>query len=189
MPVRIEEANLATAMDFAFNHFVKPLDKRDLLDYRPRKIDPESKDIETAWQRDNPTTGVIYLKKHPNAKTAWVLVKFEQREETRSIRNVPQQHKTIKTVNEFRDFFGVTPNQNFIEGDTQVLVQWQKEERVTRPRRDFDETTPNFYMYTNHLKTNLNTLIQRLYRINDYIDTTGSESDLFNIPYYLTDIK
>lgn len=184
MSIRIEEANLAAAMDFAFNYFIKPLDKRDLLDYRPQKTNSNNE-----WQRDNPTTGVIYLKKHPNAKEAWVLVKFEQREQTSNIRKIPQQHKTIKTITEFKDFFGVEPNQNFIEGDTQVLVKWQKEEKVTRPRRDFDETTPNFYMYTNHLKTNLSTVIQRLYRINDIIDTTGSTGDLFNIPYKLTDIK
>lgn len=179
---RISEANLSNAMKFVFEHWIRPRDSEGILDYAPKSQSNKS------YLRDNPTTGMIYLKKHPQAKQAWVLVKFEHREKTFVQQNRAQQHITIRTPQEFEDFFGVAPVQNFTD-DMYITAYWDKQ-KVTNanPTRDFDETTPNFYMYVNHLNVNVDKLVKRLYRINDIIETLGTEGGLFNIPYSPTNI-
>lgn len=140
--------------------------------------------------RDNPTTGLIYLNKHPNVREAWVLVKFLSREATYGQTSVPQDRTTIRTVQEFENFFGVKPIKGFTS-DTVVLVNsnYQKQTNLN-PKRDFDETTPDFYMYTNHSKVNIDKLVKRLYRINDIIESLGGDEDgLYNFPLGPTNIK
>lgn len=189
--VRVEEANLRNAMNFAFEEFIKSkdLDPANILDYRPKG----NSDDDKRWIRDNPTTGIIFLKKHPNAKVAWVLVKFEE-----TTNKVYGQHVTydtnqkLSTPEQFAEYFGVDlPNKNW-DADTVVYVRSGKQKQINKnANRDFDETTPNFYMYTNHLKTNLDRLIKRLYRINEIIEKNPNAiiGGQFNIPYSATDIK
>ena len=181
---KISEANLSQAMKFTFEEFIenKNLDPDHILAYSPKSQGDKK------YLRDNPTTGLIYLKKHPNAREAWVLVKFGSREATYGQTTIPQTRKTIRTEQEFQDYFGVTPVKGFTD-DTRIMVT-SDYQKVTdkNPKRDFDETTPDFYMYTNHLKVNLDKLIKRLYRINDIIEKTGTIDGLFNIPYSATDI-
>lgn len=186
--VKVEEANLSQAMKFAFDYFVKPHDPKNILAYRPTN----QKDKE--WLRDNNTTGIIYLKKHPGAKAAWVLVKFEQKTRKKYGRHqVAKQSVKISTPDQFEAFFGVqpAPDFNFAE-DMTINVKWDKE-LVTNQNanRDFDETTPNFYMYTNHLSVNLDRLGKWLYRINQIIETNPNAiiGDQFNIPYSATNLK
>ena len=180
--IKISEANLSNAMKFVFDTWIKPKDKDDILDYRPVNQSDNS------WLRDNPTTGVIYLKKHPNAKEAWLLVKFESREEEYGTSTVPQQRKTIRSKEEFQDFFGVSPQ--YWEDDMLVQVSWDKQKiRNKNAKRDFDETTPNFYRYGNHLAVSLDKAIQGMYRINEIIETVGSVGNLFKIPYSATNFK
>lgn len=185
--VEIAEATLSKAMKFAYDSFIAPLDTEHLLDYRPVTQQ------DTDWLHDNPATGVIYLKKHPNAKVAWVLVKFEQRKT-----NVLGQHQVahsnvkISSPEEFETFFKTKLSPDFeFPNDMTIYVRWDKENVLNkRYNRDFDETTPNFYMYTNHHKANLPTLIKRLYRINDIIDTNPKAiiGNQFNIPDSATKI-
>lgn len=184
---RISEANMSTAMKFAFEYFIAPHDPDGILDYRPKsQNDP--------FLRDNPTTGIIFLKKHPEAKVAWVLTKFEQSTEKKYGQHViSHDNVKISNVEEFKDFFGVAPGPNFVfPDDMTIYVKWNKEKVVNKnANRDFDEYTPNFYMYTNHLKVNLNRLVKRLLRINQIIETNPKAiiNGQFNIPYSATDIK
>lgn len=181
--IQISEANLSKAMGFTFETFIEPKDPEHILDYRP----VNQKD--SSWLRDNPTTGIIYLKKHPNAKEAWILVKFERREAEYGTSVVPQQRKTIRTEQEFEDFFGVAPKQNFAD-DMVIQVSWDKQKVTNKnAKRDFDETTPNFYRYGNHLAVSLDKAIKGMYRINEIIETTGSVGNLFKIPYSATNFK
>lgn len=180
--VRVEEANLSQAMEFTFKRLIEPKDPDGILDYRP--VNQKDK----TWLTDNPSTGIIYLKKHPNAKEAWVLVKFERSEPEYGTTVVPQQRKTLRTPQEFETFFGVAPSQGWNK-DTVVQVSWDKQEQVNkRTSTNFDETAPNFYMYTNHLQINLDKVIKRLYRINEIIETTGTVGSLFKIPYSATNV-
>lgn len=187
---RIEEANLSKAMDFTFNHFIEPLlsqEDKETLAYRP----VTQKDNE--WLRDNPATGIIYLSKHPNAKEAWVLVKFEQRTDKKFGQHAKYgSNIKITNVDEFKNFFGVEPSPDFNWNDKVIYVRWDKTvETNPYAYRDFDETTPNFYMYTNHRKVNLETLVKRLLRINEIIETDPKaiSGNMFNIPYSATNIK
>lgn len=185
---KISEANLSQAMKFAFDEFVSPHDPDGILDYRP----VTQKD--TAWLRDNTTTGIIFLKKHPNAKQAWVLVKFEQKRTNRvGQHTVFHNNVKVSSPEQFKEFFGVEPGPNFkFEDDMAIYVRWGKEQVANQNvTRDFDETTPNFYMYTNHLSANLDVVIQRLYRINQIIETNPNAiiGNQFNIPYSATNIK
>lgn len=178
--IKISEANLSQAMDFTFKRLIEPKDPDGILDYRP------TNQGDTPWLRDNPSTGVIFLKKHPNAKAAWILVKFEPREATYGEQNIAQQKITIRTPQEFEDFFGVAPAKNFAD-DMVITARWDKQKvKNKNPKRDFDETTPNFYRYGNHLSVSLNKAIKGLYRINDIIEASGSMGNLFNIPYSAT---
>lgn len=184
---KVSEANLPTAMKFVFDYFISPLDNKHLLGYRPTHDDRQR------WERDNPTTGVIYLKKFPQLKAAWVLVKFEQtQDKVYGQHQVAQDKVTIRNVQEFQNFFGVTPSASFNwTPDMTMYVRWNKQNVVNPyPYRDFDETTPNFYMYVNHLKVNLDKVIQRLYRMNEILekDPNAIKGDMFNLPYNLTNI-
>lgn len=182
--IKISEANLSQAMKFAFDEFIEPHDPDKILAYKP--FNQKDKD----WLRNNPTTGIIYLKKHPNVKEAWVLVKFESREKSFGTTTIPQQRTTIKSIEDFEEFFGVKPTKNFTN-DTVVMVNSDYKATPNKnPKRDFDETTPNFYMYTNHLKVNLDKLVKRLYRIDAIITASGGTTgNLYKIPYSATDIK
>lgn len=184
--VKISEANLSSAMKYVWENFIEPLDTQHLLAYRP------TSQKETAWLRDNPATGIIYLDKHPNAKEAWILVKFEwTKVKTYGMQNIPQKRKTIRNIVEFEDFFGTTPGPNFdFPDDMLIQVSWDKEPvRNKNPYRDFDETAPNFYRYGNHLQVSLDKAIQGMYRINEIIETVGSVGNLFKIPYSATNFK
>ena len=73
-----------------------------------------------------------------------------------------------------------------------MYVRWDKKLEVNkRPNRDFDEYTPNFYMYTNHSKVNLDKLVTRWLRINEIIETNPKAiiGNQFNIPYWYSSIK
>lgn len=180
--VQISEANLSNAMKFAFNRFIEPLDTEHLLAYRPLN---QSED----WIKDNPTTGVVYLKKHPNAKEAWLLVKFEMTEPEYGTSTVPQQRKTIRTKEEFIQFFDCSEPKFWVE-DIVIMVSWDKQKVTNKnPKRDFDETTPNFYRYGNHLSVSLDKAVKGMYRINEIIEKTGSVGNLFKIPYSYTNFK
>lgn len=186
--VRIEEANLSQAMKFAFEYFIQPLDTKGILSYRP----VTQKDEE--YLRDNPTNGIIFLKKHPNAKVAWVIVKFEQRKDKKFGQHAKFNHNIkISNKEQFKEFFGVEPSESFEWPEDMVIyARWDKTLETNKyAYRDFDETTPNFYMYTNHIKTNLNVVVKRLYRINEIIETNPDaiKGDQFNIPYSATNIK
>lgn len=191
--MKIEEATMSQAMNFAFDHFIKPIleknNAENIIDYRPKS---KANEEDSSWSRDNPTTGLLYLKKHPNAKVAWVLVKFEQRTD-----KVYGQHakygNSVKISNptEFEEFFGVAPATDW-PADMVIYARWDKTKETNKyAYRDFDETTPNFYMYTNHLHVNLDRVIKRLVRINDIIETDPKAiiGNQFNIPYNATDIK
>lgn len=191
---KIAEASLPDAMKFAFDNFIKDknLDPRGLLAYRPMPKNKEDKDS-ASWYRDNPTTGIIYLDKHPNAREAWVLVKFERRKDAKlGQHTIAHDNVKITTPEEFKEFFGVDPAPDFdFASDMTIFVRWNKE-RVTNTNvnRDFDETAPHFFMYTNHRRVNLDRLIKRLYRINDILDTDPNAivGGVFSIPYSATDI-
>lgn len=189
--VQVQEANLSQAMNYVYDTFIKPLDTKGILAYRP--ITQGKSQPDKQWLYDNPTTGVLYLKKHPNAKVAWVLVKFEHKTFKEYGMSSRAQNKIkITNLQEFKDFFGVSPGPDFkFTDDMAVYVRWDREQtRNTNPKRNFDETTPNFYMYTNHLKINLDKVIQRLYRINDIINKEPNAviGNQFNIPYSATNI-
>lgn len=184
--VKIAESNMSTAMKFAFDRFIAPHDPDGILDYRPKSQKDE-------FLKDNPTTGFIFLKKHPEAKVAWVLVKFEQMTDKKFGQHVKYGNNIkIANKNQFKDFFGVGPSPNFNWSDDMVMyVRWNKKlEPNKRPNRDFDEYTPNFYMYTNHSKVNLDKLVTRLLRINEIIETNPNAiiGNQFNIPYSATNI-
>lgn len=185
--VEIAEANMSNAMKFVFEKFIVPHDPDGILDYRPKSQQDE-------FLKDNPTTGFIFLKKHPEAKAAWVLVKFEQLTDRRYGQHVKYGNNIkINSVDDFKKFFGTEPGPGFIWSDDMVMyIRWDKSlERNKRANRDFDEYTPNFYMYTNHLKVNLDRLVKRLLRINTIIETDPKAivGNQFNIPYSATDIK
>lgn len=184
--VRVEEANISSAMGYVFDEIIKPLDPEGLLDYSP-------KTQKSSWLRDNPTTGVIFLKKHPNAKVAWVLCKFEQKTDLKyGTHSVAQNKQKITSPQEFEDFFGVKLPADFnFADDMQINVSWDRQTLVNKNyNRDFDEYAYNFYMYSNHSKTNLKQLMQRLYRINEIIekDPKAIIGNMFNIPYSATNI-
>lgn len=186
--VQISEANISSAMKFAFEEFIKPLDKEGILDYRPKNQKDED------WLRDNKASGLIYLKKHPTAKVAWVIVRFESRtDKVYGQHTITKENRKITTPQEFQDFFGVAPGPDFSwPEDLTIYARWDKEKVANKyANRDYDETTPNFYMYTNHLEVNLDKLIKRLYRIDEIINTDPKaiQGNVFNIPYSATNIK
>ena len=100
---KIAEASLPDAMEFVFDNFIKSkeLDPRGLLAYRPAPKNKKDKDS-ASWYRDNPTTGIIYLDKHPNAREAWVLVKFERRKDAKLC-----QPSHIQHFQNYRQYFSV----------------------------------------------------------------------------------
>lgn len=180
--VRIEEANLSNAMKFVFDRWIAPRDTEQILSYMPKT------QRDKTYLQDNPTTGMIYLSKHPQVKEAWVLVKFERSEPEYGTTVVPQQRLTIRTPQEFKNFFGVEPTNGW-EKDTIVQVSWNKQQQINkRTSTNFDESAPNFYMYSNNTKVNLDKLINRLYKINEIVETTGSIGNLYKIPYSATNV-
>lgn len=186
--MKVSEANLSQAMKFMFDEFIKAkgLDPDGILAYRP----VSQKDEE--WLRDNATNGIIYLDKHPTCKAAWVLVKFEMTTDKKFGQHAKYGNSVkISNKEQFKKFFGVEPTNEWAD-DMVIYVRWDKSIETNKyAYRDFDETTPNFYMYTNHLKTNLDRVIKRLYRINDILDTNPNaiRGNQFVIPYNATDIK
>lgn len=185
MRYRISEANLSDSMKFVFDRWVKPLDTRNILDYEPKS----QKQTANSWIKDNPTTGLIFLKDRPEVKEAWMLVKFSKPEPTYNMQNRPTEYKTLRNVQDFTNFFGVAPQQNWFS-DTICVVSWNKQLQMnTNPNRDFDETTPDFYMYINHLKTSLTNAISRIYDIADNIIDEEDNYDKYRIPYSKTNAK
>lgn len=183
---RVSEANLSSAMKYVYENYIEPLDKNHILSYYPKS--QKNKD----WLYDNPTTGLIYLNKHPSCKEAWVIVKFEYNtDKTYGLTTKSNNRQKITTPQELANFFGCSlPTQNFYD-DTTVTVTWNKEKiRNEHANRDFDESAPNFYMYTNNLKVNLDKLVQRLYRINTLLDVDPNiiKNSMFSIPYTNTNI-
>lgn len=187
--VKIAEATLSEAMQYTFDNFVKPLDKRELLGYMPISQN------DTAWLRDNKTTGVIFLKDYPSLKESWILVKFEQRtDSTYGKHTIAGNRVKITNLSEFQDFFGVLPGPNFdFTSDMTVTVTWDKQSiRNKYPNTNFDETTPNFYMYVSHRKVTIDKLVNKLYKIYDYIQEQPDKAIIgnqFNVPISLIDIK
>ena len=132
---KVSEATLPKAMDYVYENFIKPHDPEGLLAYRPTG----SQSGLSSWQRDNPTTGIIYLAKHPQAKVAWVLVKFEQnKNKTYGQHVIYNDNVKITSKEQFKEFFGVEPTIEFPE-DMTIYVRWNKEKRTNNnPNRDFD---------------------------------------------------
>lgn len=188
MSVRVAEANLTTAMKFVFDEFIAPLDTENRLDYRPKTKDDE------AWLRDNKASGLIFLKKHKTLKEAWVIVRFESRTTNKFGRHAKYDNNIkITTPQEFEEYFGVLPGADFNwANDLTVYVKSGKRIEDNKfAYRDFDETSPNFYMYTNHIKVNLDKLVKRLYRLEEIVETNPKAivGNVFNIPKTITDIK
>lgn len=191
--VKVEEATMSQAMSFAFEEFIQPILEKngasDVIDYRPKS---KANEEDSSWSQDNPTTGLLYLKKHPNAKVAWVLVKFEQRTDKKFGQHAKYDNSVkINSPEKFKEFFGVEPANEW-PTDMVVYARWNKKLETNKyAYRDFDETTPNFYMYTNHIRTNLDVVIKRLMRINEIIETNPKAiiGNQFNIPYSATNIK
>ena len=84
-----------------------------------------------------------------------MLVKFEYNQVPEyGIRPIAQQKQTIKTEQEFIDFFGVKPD-NWLD-DMTVAVSWDKQEMIdSKPKIDLQETAPLFFMYTNSTAVNI----------------------------------
>lgn len=186
---KVSEANLSQAMKFTFERDIAPYDKDGILSFAPKT---QSKD---GWLRDNPTTGIIYLKKHPNLREAWVMVKFERQDDVKGTSVVSKSKAKISNEKEFEEFFGTKPGPDFVfPDDMTIYVRWDKETIVNKNfNRDFDETSPTYYMFTNNARVNKDKLIQRLYRINDIVEE-GEEGKAiingqFNIPYPATNVK
>lgn len=191
--VRVEEANMPSAMKFVFEEIIEPLltqnNMEGKVDYRPKN---SSKD--DSWNRDNPTTGVLYLSDYPSCKQAWVLVKFEQRTDKKFGQHAKYDHNTkISNKEQFKEFFGTEPSSDFEWPEDMVIyARWDKRLETNKyAYRDFDETTPNFYMYTNHLKSNLDVVIKRLKRIQEILETNPKaiQGNQFVIPYSATNTK
>lgn len=178
--VRIQESTISQAMQFVMDTWFPGQEK--LLEF----------DNSKEWRIANPTTGKIRLVDFPQCKEAWVLVKFSELKKPKYGKSiVPQQHKTIHTEEEFRNFFGVEPTKGY-EPDMVIVCSWDKQEKQNKNTADrFDETTPDFYMYINHTNVNPKKIVKRLERINDAMHKlgVGNESKLYNLPYYLTDLK
>lgn len=137
------------------------------------------------WWKNNPTTGKIRLKgeKYKNCKFAWVLVKFTEVKKPNYGKSiVPQQYKTIHNEDEFYQFFGVMPKQNFAS-DMVIVCSWDRQEQQNKNTKDrFDETTPDFFMYTTHRSTNPQEIVNRLQRIKEILDRSdGNDNALHNI--------
>lgn len=183
MKIKISEANLSSAMKFVFDDMIKPLVERagynsDFLAYSP------TSQKDTNWLKDNPATGKIYLRKHPNVKEAWVLVKFEMTSKNDDLisTNVATEHKTVHNKEEFKELFGVTPE--FYPEDMVVTAKWNKQQSTRKRPRDFQETAPIFFMYVNHRKASLEKVIDRLYKINRIIEESGGTTgNLYKLPY------
>lgn len=182
--IRIQESTIKQAMQFVMDEFISvhlSSKDKDLLEFDDSK----------QWRTENPTTGKIRLKAYPQCKEAWVLVKFsEVKNPNYGTSIVRQQHKTIRSVDEFQEFFGIKPIKNFTE-DMIIICSWDKQTQRNKNTADrFDETTPDFYMYTTHIKTNIPEMINRLIRIKQAMDKlgVGNESKLYNLPYKLTEL-
>lgn len=178
--VRVQESTMSQAMQFVMDTWFPG--QEHLLTF----------DNSKEWKKANPTTGKIMLKKYPLCKQAWVLVKFSELKKPKYGKSVvPQQYKTIRTEEEFQNFFGVSPTKGY-EPDMVIVCSWDKQEKQNRNTADkFDETTPDFYMYINHTNVNPKKIVKRLERIEQAMDKlgVGNETKLYNLPYCLTDLK
>lgn len=176
--VRIQESTITQAMQFVMDTWFPGQEK--LMDF----------DNSKEWRIKNPTTGKIRLVRFPDCKEAWVLVKFSELKRPNYGKSiVPQQYKTIRTEEEFRNFFGVEPVKGY-EPDMTIVCSWDRQEKQNKNTADrFDETTPDFYMYINHTGVNPEKIVNRLKRINDaMIKLKGDDSGLYNLPYSFTDL-
>lgn len=155
--------------------------------------DKISFDNSSAWWKDNPTTGKLYLTDFPQVKEAWVLVKFlENKTFNYGKQNVRQQHKTLRSVEDFEGFFGVKPTQNFAD-DMIIVCSWGKQLQQNKNTRDRYQAGNgyNFYMYVTHTQCGFPEMINRLLRIDKACHAKGitSSDDLYQIPYSLTGLK
>lgn len=188
--VQISEANVIQAMKSVYQDIINLYpNAKEFLDYTPK--DKESGE---AWLRDNKVAGLLYLKKHKLVKEAWVIVRFEShKNKVFGQHTVFNNNKKITSPEEFKEFFGVAPSADFdFTSDMTIYVRWDKEQKQNKyANRDLDETAPNFYMYTNHRSVNLESLMQRLERINELVDKDPSiiKNGVFNIPIKYTNIK
>lgn len=185
--VRIQESTMSQAMQFVMDTWFPDVSSRTNADEGQLLRFDDS----VEWRKNNPTTGKIFLNKYPLVKQAWVLVKFtELKNPNYGKTTVLQDHKTIRSIEEFREFFGVTPTQGF-KNDMVIVCRWNKQEQQNKNTSDrFDETTPDFYMYINHTNVNPEKIVNRLSRIKQAMDKlgVGNETKLYNLPYYLTDL-
>lgn len=170
---RIEEASLAKAMDYTINTLFEGneyAEFRNIIAYSPT-YGKNNKE----YLKDNPTTGKIFLKDYPDAMEAWVLVKFLNTNKEPVSQNRFTEYKTLRTEKDFEDFWGVIPTKNYSQ-DMIINVSWNKQEvENEKPNRDFDETTPNFYMYSTHRKIGRKELAQKLIKTQDILDSKNGK--------------
>lgn len=171
MKYKVSEANLSSAMKFVFDTMIKPLEEKysvkDFLAYSP------TSQKDTNWLKDNPATGKIYIKKHPNVKEGWVLVKFEMTTKNADLigTTAPTEFATVHNIEEFEKLFGVTPK--FYPEDMLVTAKWNKQQSTRKRPRDFQETAPIFFMYVNHRKASIEKVVDRLYKLYRMIEESG----------------
>lgn len=168
--IKVSEATISGAMQDVIDEFFPKY--KEIIGY----------DNSSEWKRNNPTTGKLLLRAYPNCKQAWVLVKFTELKKGNYGKSiVPQQRKTIRTPDEFREFFGVAPAQNFFS-DTVITCSWDKQEQQNHNTQDrFDSSTPDFYVYMTHRSDNPERIALRMVRLKAILDSNpSSDSPLHN---------
>lgn len=174
--VQVSEMRIfSNAMKWLFEEQIQPICEKlgypDLLDYRPKPKSTDSRDV--IWKKENPTTGLIFLKDYPNLELGWTLVKFRQNEDLKYGKHTKYDTIKITNENEFYNAFGVYPGNDFVfTPDTYILLYNNKQVLQNQnPNLDFQESAYDLYTYINNIKVTREKFVERCARLDEMMKT------------------